>query len=72
MPYTLTYQMIVGIGTRECLSAAEAVADYREIQSAGGAVIDIRDHAGRYLTLDELITVSTPAKLPKSRTQSDA
>ena len=68
MPFILRYRMLVGASSRESLTAAEAVSDYRELQQAGAGLITIHDHTGRVFTLDELISASAaPAKLTKSR-----
>lgn len=67
MPYVITYRMLVGTGTRFARTAADAMADCRDLQIAGAALITIRDAAGVALTLDDLLSVGEPRRFPKGR-----
>jgi hypothetical protein len=67
MPYTISYRLLVGSGTREALTAAEAVEDYRELKLAGAALIAVRDETGRIFTLEELLSAPITPQSPKAR-----
>ena len=70
-PLTLTYEMLTGWGERAAPSKAEALFDYRELQRAGAGRINIYDHHGRIVTLDDLMLATPPLNSPKSRTEPD-
>ena len=53
--YVLSYVMLTGFGQREALTAAQAVIEYRDLQSAGGAAITIVGPRGEPVTFAELV-----------------
>lgn len=68
--YVLHYVMTTGRAQREVLTAAQALVDYRGLQSAGASSISVVDPSGARVTLPELLARATePVSVSTERPQ---
>ena len=62
--YVLTYQMMVGILTREAMTARDAVDAYDELLAAGASLITIRRVGGGLVDITTLRATASEELLP--------
>ncbi|MDB5540721.1 MAG: hypothetical protein JWQ89_2448 [Devosia sp.] len=67
MPFKLSYMMLVGRGSREVGTGAEAIEAYRELQSAGASYILITA-GGTIRTIEPLVSGDLGRKLVTAAT----
>ncbi len=66
--YVLTYQMMIGILTRDARTAKDAVQAYDEIVAEGASMITIRRPDGQLVDITALrVTLTEPAPSSKPR-----